>query len=112
MSRITTHILDTSAGRPAEGIKVVLESDTEGKREVIGSGISDKDGRIKDLVKEGSELSPGIYRLIFDIKTYHSSMKVKGFYPSVTIEFEITDGAHYHVPLLLNPYGYSTYRGS
>ena len=81
-------------------------------RKIIAEGQTDNDGRVKNLVADSVTISPGIYKLVFDTKSYFQEQKIKGFYPSVNIEFEITDDAHYHVPLLLNPFGYSTYRGS
>ncbi len=112
MSPITTHILDTSLGRPASGVPVTLEQKLNGNWKIVSEGETDNDGRIKNLVSEEVKITPGIYKLVFDTKSYFEKQKVKAFYPSVNIEFEITDDSHYHVPLLLNPFGYSTYRGS
>ncbi len=112
MSLITTHILDTSLGRPASAVPVTLEQKLNGNWKIVSEGETDNDGRIKNLVSEEVEITPGIYKLVFDTKSYFEKQKVKAFYPSVNIEFEITDSSHYHVPLLLNPFGYSTYRGS
>ncbi len=112
MSQITTHVLDTSAGKPAGGISVSLEHHSSGIWKQLGNGITDNDGRIKNLLPLEKKIPKGVYRLVFDTRTYFKTNDVKGLYPAVTIEFEITDDSHYHVPLLLNPYGYSTYRGS
>ena len=113
MSQITTHVLDTSKGLPAEGIQITLQgNDGNGGWTELGSGITDTDGRISDLLDPQAVLDPGIYRMVFLTGNYFSAHNTKGFYPSVTIEFETTDTTHYHIPLLLNPYGYSTYRGS
>jgi hydroxyisourate hydrolase len=112
MSQITTHILDTSAGKPASGMNVVLDHHHNGSWQQLAKGTTDNDGRIKNLLPIEKKILKGSYRLVFDTRSYYRSMNVKGFYPAVTIEFEITDDSHYHVPLLLNPYGYSTYRGS
>ncbi len=112
MSRITTHILDTAAGKPAEGVSAILEYYNGGRWEEVGKGITNNDGRIKDLVPHGQRTSNGAYRLTFDIKAYFSLGNIKTFYPKVIIEFEVSDDSHYHVPLLLSPFGYSTYRGS
>jgi 5-hydroxyisourate hydrolase len=98
MSHVTTHVLDTAAGRPVAGIPVRLLAGGE----IIADGITDADGRVKKLGPES--LSPGDYRLEFDVAT--------PFLPRVTIEFTIADASHYHVPVLLSPYGYTTYRGS
>jgi 5-hydroxyisourate hydrolase len=113
MSGITTHILDTSKGRPAAGVLVVLEHRVgEGHRE-IGRGTTDADGWLRTLVPTGMPLVAGTYRLTFHTSAYFAQESVAGFYPEVTIAFEVRDpGQHYHVPLLLNPFGYSTYRGS
>ena len=112
MSQVTTHILDTSSGKPAAGVHVNLDHFKSGSWVPLSKGETDLDGRVKNLLPLENKLSPGIYRLVFDTKSYYKSIDVKGFYPTVTIEFEITDSSHYHVPLLLNPFGYSTYRGS
>jgi 5-hydroxyisourate hydrolase len=113
MSQITTHVLDTSIGKPAAGITVLLEKPTgKGLWETLGKGETNSDGRIADLLAAGVKLSAGTYRLVFDTGAYFARHKIRAFYPSVTLTFETTDESHYHVPLLLNPYGYSTYRGS
>lgn len=110
---ITTHVLDTSRGCPASGISVeldMLHRDGEWRR--IGDGVTDADGRITDLIDAGP-LEPGRYRLTFATGEYFSSLGVPGFYPSITVEFEVAARSeHYHVPLLLSPFGYATYRGS
>ena len=112
MSQITSHILDTSVGKPAQNVQVSLDEKTEiGWRE-LASGISNQDGRIGNLLASSVILKPGIYRLTFATGAYFNAQKIKTFYPSVQIEFEVFDGGHYHVPLLVNPFGYSTYRGS
>ena len=110
---ITTHVLDTSLGRPAAGVRVTLERQTsEREWRVIGSGDTDSDGRLKTLAPAGTP-APGIHRLIFETKQYFDRRGVAAFYPSVTVTFEVRAGdGHYHVPLLLSPFGYSTYRGS
>jgi 5-hydroxyisourate hydrolase len=114
MSAITTHVLDTSRGRPAASMPVLLEHlqpDLTWKR--IGSGETDKDGRLQTLMPADALLVAGTYRLVFDTKRYFERLTVRTFYPSVAIAFEAAEGeTHYHVPLLLSPFGYSTYRGS
>ena len=112
MAGITTHVLDTSVGRPAEGVPVLLEVlDGDGWRQV-GSGSTDGDGRLSDLLP-AERVRVAMYQLRFDTAAYFSSQGVEGFYPEIAIRFEVTDaGAHHHVPLLLSPFGYSTYRGS
>jgi 5-hydroxyisourate hydrolase len=113
MSGITTHVLDTSRGRPAAGIDVVLQRLVGGEWEAIGGGRTDADGRVRALLRDTLQVVPGIHRLIFETAGYFSALGTRSFYPQVTIAFEIVDpGEHYHVPLLLSPYGYSTYRGS
>ncbi|HYW13103.1 MAG TPA: hydroxyisourate hydrolase [Longimicrobium sp.] len=109
MSSITTHVLDTSRGRPAAGVPVRLEH----AGTVIGSGATDADGRLRDLLPSDAPLAAGVYRLVFDTGAYFGAAGTEAFYPQVTIDFQVRDGAqHYHVPLLLSPFGYSTYRGS
>lgn len=114
MSAITTHILDVSTGLPARGVPVVLDRRSQtGDWEVIGHGWTDDDGRLRNLLVPDAALVPGIYRITFDTETYFSNQKTEGFYPQVVVAFVVRDALqHYHVPLLLSPYGYSTYRGS
>ena len=113
MSAITTHVLDTARGRPAEGVPVVLERLVDGASTILGSGATDADGRLRDLLPADAPLATGTYRLIFDTAAYFRAQVVDAFYPQVVIDFQVRDGAqHYHVPLLLSPFGYSTYRGS
>jgi 5-hydroxyisourate hydrolase len=109
MSTISTHVLDTSLGKPAVGVRVTLERD----HSLIGSGVTDEDGRVRDLLQGGSSLGEGEYKLTFSIGDYFSASKRSTFYNQIVITFQIAGGAqHYHVPLLVSPYGYSTYRGS
>jgi 5-hydroxyisourate hydrolase len=112
MSQLTTHILDTSTGKPAAGIAVTLERNLTGSWKKIAHGITNSEGRISDMLMSGSFLENGIYRLVFETGSYFKSQDKKTFYPQVAVEFEVTDHSHYHVPLILNPYGYTTYRGS
>lgn len=113
MSQITTHILDTSKGKPAQGIQIILEKQaSKGSWEEINRGNTNDDGRLPGLVAENTFLDFGIYRLVFDTETYYKKIDVEGLYPKVSIEFKVTENKHYHIPLLLNPFGYSTYRGS
>jgi 5-hydroxyisourate hydrolase len=112
MSPITTHVLDTRLGQPAAGVAIVLERFDAGAWKPIGMGATNADGRLPDLLP-ASGLATGRYRLAFDTGAYFQKQSVEHFYPSVTIDFEIADPTqHYHVPLLLSPFGYSTYRGS
>ncbi len=116
MSTITSHVLDTSLGRPAVGIAIRLDRaspDAEAASgwQPIGESFTNDDGRATDLTDD--ELQPGTYRLTFDTGAYFAALGANTFYPRVEIVFEIGEAAeHYHVPLLLSPHGYSTYRGS
>jgi 5-hydroxyisourate hydrolase len=112
-SPITTHVLDISAGQPAAGIEVQLERRHEtGRWQKLGEGATDPDGRIADLLPPGSLLA-GHYRLVFATGDYFKRKNTATFYPTVVVEFQIIiPDQHYHVPLLLSPFGYSTYRGS
>ena len=106
MATLSTHVLDTGAGRPATGVTVVLES---AAGEVLKVARTDTDGRIGSL---GDDLPPGVYRLRFDTGAWFSDAGVEAFFPEVTVSFTIAADDHFHVPLLLSRYGYSTYRGS
>ncbi len=113
MSAITTHVLDTSRGRPAGGVPVTLEVEAAGGWKLVGKGTTNADGRISDLVPPDVTLAEGVYRLIFDTAKYFAAHELEAFYPQVTVVFKVDDPVgHYHVPLLLSPFGYSTYRGS
>ncbi len=112
MSGITTHVLDTSLGRPAAGVEICLEIRRGGKWVRVGNGMTDADGRLRTLTGNGS-VQRGTYRLTFDTGAYFRAAEREAFFPHVVIEFDVRDGAqHHHVPLLLSPFGYSTYRGS
>jgi 5-hydroxyisourate hydrolase len=113
MSQITTHVLDVSIGQPAAGVAVVLEIEkTAGVWKELSRGATDGDGRLRHLLAPES-LVEGAYRLTFDTGAYFESRKVAGLYPRVAVEFQVRDAkGHYHIPLLLSPFGYSTYRGS
>lgn len=114
MATITTHVLDTSKGKPAGGITAQLEiKSSDGSWKQLASGTTNNDGRIADLLEKGKALEKGTYCLTFDTAAYFGNANTQTFYPFVKIHFEIQEaGAHYHVPLLLSPWGYSTYRGS
>jgi 5-hydroxyisourate hydrolase len=111
MSGISTHVLDTSRGCPAEGVAVRLERrDGDGWR-ALGTSRTDRDGRARDLASGTPEA--GTYRLTFDTAAYFAASGVEAFYPVVQVVFEVRDATrNHHVPLLLSPFGYSTYRGS
>lgn len=111
MSAVTTHILDTAAGRPAPGVPVRLDVRSGDGWRTLAEVATDGDGRARDLGPD--HLDAGTYRIAFDTATYFAAMGSSAFYPEVDVVFEIADPEqHYHVPLLLSPYGYSTYRGS
>lgn len=112
MSQLTTHILDTTLGKPAHGVTIILFSNQANDWKEVARGITNADGRITDLLGKQTILQPGIYKLLFETKNYFDKLSVVSFYPFVEIVFNITNAEHYHVPLLLNPFGYSTYRGS
>ena len=114
MSKITTHVLDTTRGRPAAGIPVTLDFQVSAEEwKQLGKGITDADGRIQTLMDTAGGLITGVYRLTFATSVYFTSQSTKGFYPHVVISFYVTDPAeHYHVGLTLSRYGYTTYRGS
>jgi 5-hydroxyisourate hydrolase len=110
---ITTHILDLSRGRPAQGVPVVLEVQTNAGWQVLGRGETNADGRQMSLMPVDFDLKAGVYRLTFQTSDYFAAQGCESFYPEVVISFIVSDGAaHYHVPLLVSPFGYSTYRGS
>jgi 5-hydroxyisourate hydrolase len=112
MKSVSTHVLDIHRGRPASGVPVTLDR-LEGRSTVrITAAKTDADGRVKDLVPEGT-LTAGTYRITFDTGAYFAAQGIEGFYPEAAIMFVVRDAAsHYHVPLLLSAHGYSTYRGS
>ena len=109
---ISTHVLDTSAGAPAVGVAVSLEHH-DGRRWLpVGEGRTNSDGRVIALVTGDVPLPGGKYRLVFEVGPYFASREVETFYPRVVVEFVTHDAGHYHVPLLISPFGYTTYRGS
>lgn len=111
-SQITTHALDTSLGTPAKHMQITLKGFRNSKWKPMSVGITNTDGRISDVLPPGRLLISGLYTMTFHTATYFTQTNQKGFYPEVSIQFEVTDASHYHIPLLINPYGYSTYRGS
>ena len=114
MSTISTHILDISRGRPASGVSVALEVLNAGEGwSRLAEAETNSDGRVTQFGISESQLIPGTYRLIFAIATYFESLQQESFYPEVAVTFLIGAATeHYHVPLLISPFGYSTYRGS
>lgn len=114
MSTISTHILDIGRGMPASGVAVYLQlQNTDETWTELSHAWTDEDGRVKPFFLVGEALQVGTYRLVFDTEEYFSRIDIKSFYPQVSVVFRIgNELQHYHVPLLLSPYGYSTYRGS
>ena len=114
MSPISTHVIDVAQGRPAAGVDVALDVATpEGAWRTIGQGATDADGRVKTLLTDGAALSPGEHRLTFFVAGYFERQGTTAFYRSIAVTFVVASGqSHYHVPLLLSPFGYSTYRGA
>lgn len=114
MSPITTHVLDTALGRPARGIAVTLSArQGAGPWIDLARGVTDADGRVRDLLPDVTPLAAGTYRLRFETLTYFTDLRVPAFYPEVEVTFLVEEpSGHFHVPLLLSPFGYSTYRGS
>jgi 5-hydroxyisourate hydrolase len=111
---VTTHVLDTAHGRPAAGITVILELRHQSEWIPVGRGTTDDNGRLMNLTEENHPLAPGTYRLTFDTGTYHREQGIASpFFPAIKIVFNVDGGGEdVHVPLLISPYGYSTYRGS
>jgi 5-hydroxyisourate hydrolase len=105
---ISTHVLDTALGKPAEGVRIVLEHGGA----VLGVATTDADGRVKELVKRDLDLPAGVYKLTFAVADYFAASGRECFYTDVVVNFRMLADGHYHVPLLASPYGYSTYRGS
>jgi 5-hydroxyisourate hydrolase len=114
VSRISTHVLDTALGKPAAGMTVILEyAAPSGHWETLATVNTDEDGRCANLLSPDSVLQPGQYRLRFETGAYHAAQMVKGLYLTVEITVTVRPGdTHLHVPLLLSPNGYTTYRGS
>lgn len=110
---LSTHVLDTAAGRPAAGVAVRLESlGADGSWATAGTGNTDADGRLRDWLPAGTP-AVGRHRVVFDTGAYFAAGGVASFFPEVSVDFEITAAdEHHHVPLLLSPFGYSTYKGS
>ncbi|HTB95356.1 MAG TPA: hydroxyisourate hydrolase [Candidatus Sulfotelmatobacter sp.] len=113
MTHITTHVLDVSLGRPAASVAVLLEAQSPaGQWTEAARGTTDADGRLREWAAAKS-MPPGIYRLTFDTQAYFAARNIASLYPQVVIVFEVREAEqHYHIPLLLSPFGYSTYRGS
>ena len=110
---ISTHVLDTSSGRPAAGVRVCLYRADGAAWAEVSAGDTNADGRIEALLPRGHMAAPGAFRIAFDVAPYFAARGQDTFYTTIAIEFVVRDAAqHHHVPLLLSPFGYSTYRGS
>lgn len=113
MSGLSTHVLDLARGKPAAGVRVRLERLGTGEPEGLARAETDADGRVGSLLPQGRDLEEGVYRLVFDSGAYFSELDVETFYPEIAVTFRVSrPREHHHVPLLLSPWGYSTYRGS
>lgn len=113
MKRISTHVLDIALGGPAAGVLVRLERQNANGWQLLASAHTDQDGRCAQLLPENEAPTPGTYRLTFDTAAYFASRKVEGLYPIVEVTFLVRNTEHtFHIPLLLSPNGYTTYRGS
>jgi 5-hydroxyisourate hydrolase len=114
MGRLTTHVLDTTLGRPAAGVRVVLRRD--GEADVLAEAATNADGRLDRPLLEGAQFGPGRYELTFHVGEYFRAQGVgladPPFLDVIPLRFSVAEDANYHVPLLVSPYGYSTYRGS
>jgi 5-hydroxyisourate hydrolase len=110
---ITTHVLDLASGKPAAGVRVALSIIRNGERTAVASGVTDADGRLKDLMPLKTTLEPATYELTFETGPYFVARGIQPFHPRIAVSFDVTDaGQHYHVPLLVSPFGFTTYRGS
>ena len=112
MSQITTHILDTTKGKPAAGVTIALLQQAGDNWQEIARNVTNSDGRIPDLLPREKQVELGVYKMKFYTEEYFAQAGTANFYPFVEIVFNVASNEHYHVPLLLNPFGYSTYRGS
>jgi 5-hydroxyisourate hydrolase len=114
MMRISTHVLDTARGKPAERVPVRLErQESPGKWRQLGKALTDRDGRCGQLLPENEVFQEGLYRLSFETADYFAAQGIQGLYPAVEITFQVRDAeSHFHIPLLLSPNGYTTYRGN
>jgi 5-hydroxyisourate hydrolase len=111
--RLTTHVLDLALGRPARGVRVELVRLSPAAQAGVGEGTTNADGRLDAPLLEGDAFAPGLYELVFHAGDYlRATGQPDGFLDTVPIRARLSEAAHYHVPLLLSPFGYSTYRGS
>lgn len=111
--QLSSHILDINVGKPASGVKITLSRQEAPDRWVpVEERTTDENGRVKDFLEEKPTGNTGVYKLTYHVAPYFESQGKDSFYPFIEVVFQIKDGAHYHVPITLSPYGYSTYRGS
>lgn len=111
--QLSSHILDINVGKPASGVKITLsKQETPDRWVMLEERTTDENGRVKDFLEEGIRENTGIYKLTYHVAPYFEAQGQDSFYPFIEVVFQIKDGAHYHVPITLSPYGYSTYRGS
>ena len=110
MRTLSTHVLDAVSGEPAAGVRVVLSRRDDGAWTELATATTDDDGRVRELAPDG--LDVGDHRLVFDTAAWFAATGTTGFYPEVSVAFTVSQERHYHVPLLLSPYAFSTYRGS
>lgn len=111
--QLSSHILDINLGSPAPGVKITLaKQDKNNEWKTIDEKVTDANGRVKDFLEENGRDNRGIYKLTYHVGPYFESQKQDTFYPFIEVVFEIKDNNHYHVPITLSPYGYSTYRGN
>jgi len=111
-SQLTTHVLDTSLGKPGKDLSIKMQEFKNNQWQTVCQGVTNSDGRVADLLAPGRRLEHKHYKMVFNTSGYFQQNDMKGFYPEVEIQFTVMDDKHYHVPLLINPFGYSTYRGS
>lgn len=111
--QLSSHILDITTGKPAADVKITLsKQDAKGNWVVIEEKNTDANGRIKDFLKQEGKNNTGIYKLTFHTNPCFKPLGQKSFYPFIEVVFELVDNEHYHVPITLSPFGYSTYRGN
>ena len=111
--QLSSHILDITSGQPASGVKITLSRlEKNGQWTVVEEKYTDGNGRIKDFLKQSEKGNVGVYKLTYHVSPYFAKLGLKSFYPFIEVVFELKDNEHYHVPITLSPFGYSTYRGN
>jgi len=111
--QLSSHILDITSGKPATGVKITLsKKDKKDNWVIVDEKNTDINGRIKDFLRQDGKDNSGVYKLTFHTSPYFKSVGQKSFYPFIEVVFELADNEHYHVPITLSPFGYSTYRGN